>query len=85
MATEGLELSFNETGIRRIAEVAWKVNERMENIGARRLYTIMERLLEVVSFEATDKAGETVLVDSSYVEAHLGKLLADEDLARYIL
>jgi len=85
MATEGLQLGFDESGIRRIAEVAWKVNERMENIGARRLYTIMERLLEVVSFEATDKAGEAVVVDSSYVEAHLGKLLADEDLARYIL
>lgn len=85
MATEGLELSFNESGIQRIAEVAWKVNERTENIGARRLYTVMERLLEVVSFEATDKSGEAVHVDSAYVEKHLGKLLADEDLARYIL
>jgi ATP-dependent HslUV protease ATP-binding subunit HslU len=85
MATEGLELGFHDTGIRRIAEVAWKVNERMENIGARRLYTIMERLLEVVSFEATDKSGEVILVDNNYVEAHLGKLVADEDLARYIL
>lgn len=85
MATEGLELSFDETGIRRIAEVAWQVNERTENIGARRLYTVMERLLEVVSFEATDKSGETVYVDKAYVEKNLGQLVADEDLARYIL
>lgn len=85
MATEGLDLSFDETGIRRIAEVAWKVNERTENIGARRLYTVMERLLEVISFEATDRAGEKVHVDAAYVEQHLGKLVADEDLARYIL
>ncbi|BCA94495.1 ATP-dependent protease ATPase subunit HslU [Legionella antarctica] len=85
MDTEGLKLTFDETGIRRIAEVAWQVNERMENIGARRLYTVMERLLEVVSFEATDKSGETVHVDKTYVDKNLGQLLADEDLARYIL
>jgi ATP-dependent HslUV protease ATP-binding subunit HslU len=85
MATEDLTLTFDETGIHRIAEVAWKVNERTENIGARRLYTVMERLLEVVSFEATEQAGQAVHVDSAYVEAHLGKLVADEDLARYIL
>jgi ATP-dependent HslUV protease ATP-binding subunit HslU len=85
MATEGLVLSYEASGIRRIAEVAWHVNESTENIGARRLYTVMERLLETVSFEATDKAGEKVLVDSAYVETHLGKLVADEDLTRYIL
>ncbi|MFA5960765.1 MAG: ATP-dependent protease ATPase subunit HslU [Tatlockia sp.] len=85
MATEGLGLAFDETGIKRIAEVAWKVNERTENIGARRLYTVMERLLEVVSFEATDRSGESVLVNADYVNAHLGKLVDDEDLARYIL
>lgn len=85
MATEGLALSFDESGIKRIAEVAWQVNERMENIGARRLYTVMERLLEVVSFEATDKSGESVLVDRAYVDKNLGQLVADEDLARYIL
>ncbi len=85
MATEGLALSFDETGIRRIAEVAWKVNEVTENIGARRLYTVMERLLEVVSFEATDRAGEQVHIDRAYVNQHLGKLVEDEDLARYIL
>ncbi|KTC66599.1 ATP dependent Hsl protease, ATP binding subunit (plasmid) [Legionella adelaidensis] len=85
LATEGLHLNFDESGIRRIAEVAWQVNERTENIGARRLYTVMERLLETVSFEATDKSGESVLVNSNYVNKHLGKLVEDEDLARYIL
>ena len=85
MATEGLGLTFDETGIRRIAEVAWQVNELTENIGARRLYTVMERLLETVSFEATDRCDETVHVDFAYVERFLGLLVADEDLARYIL
>lgn len=85
METEGLTLEFDQSGIQRIAEVAWQVNERMENIGARRLYTVMERLLELVSFEATDKSGETVLVDKAYVDKNLGELIADEDLARYIL
>ena len=85
MATEGLALSYADSGIRRIAEVAWQVNERTENIGARRLYTVMERLLEVVSFEATDKAGDVVVVDADYVQKHLGELVADEDLTRYIL
>jgi ATP-dependent HslUV protease ATP-binding subunit HslU len=85
MGTEGLSLTFGKTGVRRIAEVAWQVNERTENIGARRLYTVMERLLEVVSFDATDKAGETVNVDAAYVQAHLGKLVDDDDLTRYIL
>jgi len=85
LGTEGLQLTFDESGVRRIAEVAWQVNERTENIGARRLYTVMERLLEVVSFEATDKAGDLIHVDANYVNEHLGKLVADEDLARYIL
>lgn len=85
MATEGMELSFAEDGIRRIAEVAWSVNERTENIGARRLYTVMERLLETVSFEATDKGGESIMVDLNYVNSHLSELVEDEDLARYIL
>lgn len=85
MATEGLTLSFDKSGIQRIAEVAWHVNERTENIGARRLYTVMERLLEQVSFDATDKAGESVHVDRKYVNDHLGKLIDDDDLARYIL
>lgn len=85
MATEGLILTYAGTGIRRIAEVAWQVNERTENIGARRLYTVMERLLETVSFEATDRSGEAVVIDMEYVNKHLGKLVGNEDLARYIL
>lgn len=85
MNTEGLHLNFDETGVRRIAEVAWQVNERTENIGARRLYTVMERLLETISFDATDKSGEKVVVTHDYVQTHLGKLIADEDLTRYIL
>ena len=85
MGTERIELSFAPDGIQRIAEVAFHVNERTENIGARRLHTVMERLLEVVSFEAADKGGESVVVDAAYVEEHLGKLVQNEDLTRYIL
>ncbi len=85
MATEGVTLTFEKSGIKRIAEVAWQVNERTENIGARRLYTVMERLLETVSFEATDKPGEVIKVTRDYVQKHLGTLVEDEDLARYIL
>jgi ATP-dependent HslUV protease ATP-binding subunit HslU len=85
METEGLDLRFSEDGVRRVAEVAWQVNERTENIGARRLHTVMERLLETVSFEAADKGGDTVTVDAAYVDEHIGELVADEDLARYIL
>lgn len=85
METEGVHLSFDESGVRRVAEVAWEVNERTENIGARRLYTVMERLLEVISFEATDKGGEDLHINAEYVQSHLGNLLANEDLARYIL
>ncbi|MFY7697863.1 MAG: ATP-dependent protease ATPase subunit HslU [Legionella sp.] len=85
LATEGLHLCYEPSGIQRIAEVAWQVNERTENIGARRLYTVMERLLEVISFEATDKAGDTIVIDADYVSQHLGQLVADEDLSRYIL
>ena len=77
--------NLNKSGIARIAEVAWLVNERTENIGARRLYTVMERLLETISFEATDKSGEKVLIDADYVNSHLGALVEDEDLSRYIL
>ena len=85
MATEGLKMHFEDSGIHRIAEVAWQVNERTENIGARRLYTVMERLLESISFAATEKPGEEVVVDAAYVNDHLGALVADEDLTRYIL
>jgi ATP-dependent HslUV protease ATP-binding subunit HslU len=85
MATEGLDLEFSEDAIKRIAEVAWQVNETTENIGARRLHTVMERLLETVSYEAPDQAGQKMVVDAAYVEKHLAKLATDEDLSRYIL
>ncbi len=85
VATEGVELKFSKDGIARIAEIAWQVNESTENIGARRLHTVMERSLEILSFEATDKSGTTVVVDADYVNEHLGKLIQDDDLTRYIL
>ncbi len=85
MQTEGLSLSFTEDGIERIAHVAFEVNQNTENIGARRLHTVMERLLDTVSFSASDKSGETVSVDAAYVNDHLGELVQDEDLSRYIL
>ena len=85
LATEGVELSFDETGVGRVAEVAFRVNEQTENIGARRLHTVLERLLEVITFEASDRSGQSVVVDAAYVDEHLGELLKDEDLSRYIL
>ena len=85
LQTEEVGLEFTADGVRRIAEVAYQVNERTENIGARRLHTVMERLLEVISFEAPDRARQTVTVDCAYVDAHLGELIKDEDLTRYIL
>ncbi len=78
-------LNFTEDGVRRIAEVAFQVNDRTENIGARRLHTVMERLLEVISYEAPDKSGERIDVDRAYVDEHLEALAGDEDLSRYIL
>ncbi len=85
LATEGLELAFTEDGVARLAEVAWQVNERTENIGARRLHTVMERLLEGVSYQAPDRSGESLRVDGDYVDEHLAGLARDEDLSRYIL
>ena len=85
MGTEGFKLNFTQDGIRRIAEIAFQVNERSENIGARRLYTILERLLESVSFEATDRSGETLEITAEYVNKQLTNLLKNEDLSRYIL
>jgi ATP-dependent HslUV protease ATP-binding subunit HslU len=85
LATDRLRLEFAADGVRRIAEIAWQVNERTENIGARRLHTVMERLLEAISFEAADRSGESVTVDRAYVDAHLSQLAGNEDLARYIL
>lgn len=85
MATEGASLSFSEDGIRRIAEVAYQVNESTENIGARRLHTVVERLLERISFESPDSGGETITIDADYVDEQLSSLVKDEDLSRYIL
>jgi len=83
--TEEVELEFAESGVRRIAEIAYQVNENTENIGARRLHTVMERLLETVSFEASDKSGLKLMIDAGYVNDHLAELSQDEDLSRYIL
>lgn len=85
MATEGLTINFTEDGVKQIAKSAFEVNESTENIGARRLHTIMERLLEEVSFSAPDKAGESITIDAEYVNNSLGKLIENEDLSRYIL
>jgi ATP-dependent HslUV protease ATP-binding subunit HslU len=85
LKTEEVQLEFAESGVRRIAEVAFQVNENTENIGARRLHTVMERLLETVSFEASDKSGSRLIVDAGYVNDHLAELAQDEDLSRYIL
>jgi ATP-dependent HslUV protease ATP-binding subunit HslU len=85
LGTESVGLSFTPEGVRRIAEVAWQVNERTENIGARRLHTVMERLLDAASYEASEKGGESVTVDADYVDRYLTQLAKDEDLSRYIL
>jgi ATP-dependent HslUV protease ATP-binding subunit HslU len=85
LGTEEVGLEFTPEGVRRIAEVAWQVNERTENIGARRLHTVMERLLDAASYEAADKPGSTITVDAGYVDQHLTQLAKNEDLSRYIL
>ncbi|WP_026957625.1 HslU--HslV peptidase ATPase subunit [Aliagarivorans taiwanensis] len=85
MKTEGLNIDFTDDGIRRIADAAWQVNERTENIGARRLHTVMEKLMEELSFIASDKDGDNVIIDASYVNQNLDELVADEDLTRFIL
>jgi ATP-dependent HslUV protease ATP-binding subunit HslU len=85
MGTEGVELKFMPDGVKRIAEVAWHVNERTENIGARRLHTVLERLLEEISFEASDHTKQSVSVDVTYVNKYLDALVQDDDLSRYIL
>ena len=85
LLTDGLTLEFAADGVTRIAEVAWQVNEKTENIGARRLHTVMERLLETVSFDAADRSGDSVMIDRDYVDEHLAELAGDEDLSRYIL
>nr|WP_290897261.1 ATP-dependent protease ATPase subunit HslU [Azonexus sp.] len=85
LATEGVNIEFADDGIRRLAEIAFQVNERTENIGARRLHTVMEKLLEEVSFAAGKIGLEQVLVDAAYVNQKLGEVAADEDLSRYVL
>lgn len=85
LGTEGVTLRFAEDGIARIAEISWEVNERTENIGARRLHTVLERLLETISYHAPDEPGTTLVVDAAYVDQHLGELARNEDLSRYIL
>jgi len=85
LRADGLALNFASNGVNRIAEVAWQVNEQTENIGARRLHTVMERLLETISFDAADRSGDTVTVDRDYVDKYLSDLAGDEDLSRYIL
>jgi ATP-dependent HslUV protease ATP-binding subunit HslU len=85
MNTEGVSVDFAASGVRRIAEIAFQVNERTENIGARRLHTVMERLLETVSYDATEQSGTSVTIDARYVDDNLGNLVKDEDLSRYIL
>ncbi|KLN46198.1 ATP-dependent protease ATP-binding subunit HslU [Providencia rettgeri] len=85
MATEGVNIEFTADGIRKIAESAWQVNESTENIGARRLHTVLERLMEDISFDASDRNGQTIQIDADYVRQHLDELVADEDLSRFIL
>ena len=85
LATEGVTVEFTADGVRRIAEVSWEVNERTENIGARRLHTVLERLLESISFEAADRSGQSLVIDTAYVDAHVSELAKNEDLSRYIL
>ena len=85
LATEGVTLEFSDEGVQSIAQIAFDVNERTENIGARRLHTIMERLLETLSFNAPDKNGEKIIIDKVYVDENVSELSKDEDLSRYIL
>jgi ATP-dependent HslUV protease ATP-binding subunit HslU len=85
MGTEGVNIKFSTDGVRRIAEVAWHVNERTENIGARRLQTVMERLLEEISYEATDNSGKVIEINAAYVNKRLSNFMEDDDLSRYIL
>jgi len=85
MKTEDVDVEFAPDGVRRIAEIAAQVNEKTENIGARRLHTVMERLLDSLSFDAAERGGDRITIDAAYVEKSLGSLAQDEDLSRYIL
>jgi ATP-dependent HslUV protease ATP-binding subunit HslU len=85
LATEGVTVDFTENGIKKIAKVAWQVNESTENIGARRLSTVMERLFDELSFNACDRSGDSVVIDDQFVDKHFTDITNDEDLTRYIL
>ncbi|MBM3384894.1 MAG: HslU--HslV peptidase ATPase subunit, partial [Betaproteobacteria bacterium] len=85
LATEGITLEFRDRALRRLAQIAFQVNERTENIGARRLYTVLEKLLEEISFESGRRGARTEAIDPAYVEARLEELAKNEDLARYVL
>ena len=85
LATEGVKIEFGADAVRRLAEIAWQVNEKTENIGARRLHTVMEKLLEEISFDAAKRSGEKLAIDAAYVDARLKDLAQSEDLARYVL
>ncbi len=85
LKTEQVDVEFTDDAIERLAKAAWQVNEKTENIGARRLHTVMEKLMEEISFDASEKAGTTLTIDANYVEQHLGALVEDEDLSRFIL
>ncbi|AYM85473.1 MULTISPECIES: HslU--HslV peptidase ATPase subunit [Pseudoalteromonas] len=85
LKTEQVNVEFSDDAIERIAKAAWQVNEKTENIGARRLHTVMEKLMEEISYDASEQAGSTLTIDAAYVEKHLGALVEDEDLSRFIL
>ena len=85
LKTEQVNVEFADDAIERIAKAAWQVNEKTENIGARRLHTVMEKLMEEISFDASEQAGTSLVIDAAYVEKHLGALVEDEDLSRFIL
>jgi ATP-dependent HslUV protease ATP-binding subunit HslU len=85
LATEGITVEFSQEGITRLAEISYQVNERTENIGARRLYTVMEKLLEEISYTATETPDKTLSIDAAYVNARLDALAVNEDLSRYVL
>ena len=85
MATENVTLTFTENGIKEIAKIAAEVNASVENIGARRLHTVMERLLDDISFTASDRDGESIEIDTAYVRKHVGELATNTDLSKFIL
>ena len=85
LKTEQVDVQYSDDAIERIAKAAWQVNEKTENIGARRLHTVMEKLMEEISYDASEQAGSSVVIDAAYVEKHLGALVEDEDLSRFIL